>query len=246
MDKPIQYFETTEYNKFSFFEENREVNETWVNELVERIDKRNLLKENPIIVDSNFRVIEGQHRLKAAEQLQVPVYYILSDGIKSSDISMLNDNRRNWKYDDYLDHYATLGKPEYIKVRDFIDKFTWVTPYTVIILSSSKARKTAGDLFKSGDFVFNENNAELICEQLQDFAEYIPKIFRDRTFIGTIVKLNQVNGYNHNMMLEQISKHHYFIHAVRTEQQCAEMLEDVYNYNRSKKYHLNISYLINH
>lgn len=239
----ITYFSTIEYNKFSFFEENREIDESWVNELVERIKNRNLLVENPIIVDSKYRVIEGQHRLKAAEKLNTPIYFIVSDKVKSSDISLLNDNRRNWKYDDYLNHYAALGKQEYIKVRSFIDEFGWITPYTAIVLSSSNARKDAGDLFKKGEFTFDEGNARLICEQLEEFAPYT-KLFKDRTFIGTILKLNQVDGYEHAVMRAQIEKQAHKLSAVRTEEQCALMLEEIYNYNRPKKRWLNLSWKV--
>ena len=37
--------------------------------------EKNLLRDNPIAVDHNGCVVDGQHRLKAAEQLGVPIYY---------------------------------------------------------------------------------------------------------------------------------------------------------------------------
>src|SRR5690606_774965 len=79
---------TTDYSIFGEIESNREVDLRHVRKLMKAIEKRNLLHLNPIIVDEQNRVIEGQHRLEAAKQLQVPIYYITDNTVNKSDIEI--------------------------------------------------------------------------------------------------------------------------------------------------------------
>ena len=66
---------TQNYRQFNFIRENRDVN---FKSLLESVQKKNLLDCHPIICDEDLNVIDGQHRLKVAETLQVPIYYIIS------------------------------------------------------------------------------------------------------------------------------------------------------------------------
>ncbi len=64
------------YSKFTLFDNNRDINETHVEELIASMRKSGQLM--PVVVTPDKEVIDGQHRLKACEKLGIPVSYVIS------------------------------------------------------------------------------------------------------------------------------------------------------------------------
>jgi hypothetical protein len=65
---------TTDYDQFKFLESQRNVTRT--SAVLESIKQKNMLDLKPIICNKEKYVLDGQHRLLAAKQLRVPIYYI--------------------------------------------------------------------------------------------------------------------------------------------------------------------------
>lgn len=102
---------TKDYEKFKFILGNRSVLRTHVNNLIESISQCNLLHVNPIIVNENFHVIDGQHRLLAAKQLDIEIYYMIIESGDSelNQIHHLNKHSKNWSTKEYVESHAALG-----------------------------------------------------------------------------------------------------------------------------------------
>lgn len=92
----MQLQNTKDYESFRYLLSNREVNKLHVGRLVKSIAKNNLLHLNPVIVNPNMEVIDGQHRIAAAELLGVPVYFQIDDNVSKKDLSDLNSVKKNW------------------------------------------------------------------------------------------------------------------------------------------------------
>lgn len=112
---------TKDYSKFKFLNGNRELNNHKLNSLIFAIQTRDKLYINPMIVDKNFRVLDGQHRLRAAEKLNKEIYYIVDEFAEDSDMITLNKERSNWKPIDYIKFYANSGNENYIKFLELCD-----------------------------------------------------------------------------------------------------------------------------
>jgi len=93
----MNYLETKNYSIFKTIEINREVEDR------PRLFKS--IKDNgqliPIIVNKNFEVIDGQHRLHCCIELQIPVKYEVSN-LEAKDIFEINNNAKIWRPIDYL------------------------------------------------------------------------------------------------------------------------------------------------
>ena len=98
--------QTTDYSLFKDVSSNRDVDRKHVKKLVNSIREKNLLEVNPIIVNEKLEVLDGQHRLEAAKQLKVPIYYVISSDVTHNDISRLNSNKKNWLLMDYINYYT--------------------------------------------------------------------------------------------------------------------------------------------
>lgn len=114
MESSIVIHETTNYDQFKKLPYNREVFQTRINALVCSLHQKNKLKQNPIIVDSDMNIIDGQHRLGAAQCMGVPIYYIIDDEFQEEDMIILNTTRINWSLLDFSRYYASKNNENYI------------------------------------------------------------------------------------------------------------------------------------
>ena len=88
------------HTKFTLLDNNRDIDIRHVAALMASMKKHGQLM--PIIVNENLEVIEGQHRLKACTELDIPVAYITSIKARGRDVAVLNNSQKGWKNRDYL------------------------------------------------------------------------------------------------------------------------------------------------
>ena len=77
----LQIHSTYDLNVFKILEGNRNINLLHVERLVKSIEENGFLKM-PIIVNKNYEVIDGQHRLEAAKKSKSMVYYIIEKNVQ--------------------------------------------------------------------------------------------------------------------------------------------------------------------
>lgn len=86
---------TKDYMRFKRIKGNRKLYPGHVEYLRQvLLDKPDMLSYNPILVNERFEIIDGQHRLIAAEKAEVPVYYIMHKNLKLRDIQALNSGTK--------------------------------------------------------------------------------------------------------------------------------------------------------
>lgn len=136
---------TTDYSMFKIIDENREIVRRHLLQLQQTIKSRNFLRLFPIIVNSKKQVIEGQHRLRAAEALGFPIYYIIDDEITVMDIAIVNNNRKSWSAKDYIHFYAKSGNIHYKRLKKLLSDYPYLTIGTAVKLcDDSKAYFVSG------------------------------------------------------------------------------------------------------
>lgn len=171
--------ETTNYSLFKHHKSNRPIDPKNVDKLVSSLEKRNLLEFRPILVNSSMEVIDGQHRLEAAKQLGLSVYYQINDEqsfeAEAADILLLNTTQKLWTLTDYLNYHASIGNQNYIKAQQFCRaKSLSPTNFLSLLGGSSKESSTT---FKMGKFVFPSGDdlleMETKYEQLRMVVDYL-------------------------------------------------------------------------
>lgn len=137
---------TTDYKIFGQITSNREVDKKHVKKLIKNISENNLLHLNPIIVNGNMEVIDGQHRLEAAQILGVPVFYFMDENVDKTHISKLNSVKKDWKPIDYINYFTIEKKPGFDKLSAFITKHPLFPVSTCLMLLSSSGYKHTSEL----------------------------------------------------------------------------------------------------
>lgn len=221
---------------FRFLDGNREVNRTHLKNLIESIEQNNMLAANPIVINENREVIDGQHRLKAAEALGVPIYYTVVKPSSLSEVHLLNTTNRSWFLKDFLDSYATLGYPEYLIVKDYINKYKTPISLTLAILSSRIGKSSPTNrLFKKGQFVVTNQDEALAFGQLLLKVRSI--VNNDQITLNGEFALALWRVYSkldQRRFITQLESSQYKMQSSRLVGDFLRQIEAIYNYGHSK------------
>ncbi len=233
---------TQNYRQFNFIRENRDVN---FKSLLESVQKKNLLDCHPIICDEDLNVIDGQHRLKVAETLQVPIYYIISKTATKIDIPLCQ-TQTPWLLPNYLNFYKN-DHPDYSFVEEIMK--TYSIPIHFIVQNTGSSDKPWKD-FREGKFNIkkDKNTLRIKFKQLNDIIE-ICKTIRislhdknirivNETYRAIWTLINDKN-YEHEIMMDKSGKYKNQISQAlnfATKDSILRCLkENVYNYFSKKK-----------
>lgn len=147
---------TNDYGKFKFRDDNREqINKAQVKVLAEAIRESNKLHLYPMLVNQDYEIINGQHRLLAAKDLGVNIYYEIDHDFKDEDLLAANSSKQ-WVSTDYLNYWCKHHSPEYLKLHEFIKK-TGLQVRVAIDLCRVRTNETRLDDFRKGKFLMRED-----------------------------------------------------------------------------------------
>jgi hypothetical protein len=225
---------TKDYSIFKEFSSNRELDQKHVNRLVRAISQRNLLNVNPIVVDNHMRVIDGQHRLAAAQILEVEIYYIM-ENIDRKDISMLNSNQKNWNAMDYINFYTIEKVSSFIQFSSLINNYPEMAVSALLILSNSEGRRNIVQLKDGYLDVLNIEHAKEVsdlCKDLNRKFQY-QFVFDSRFPLALSLAVNTEN-FDFNKLVEKLEASPRDFVPCHTKEQYLEMIEEIYNRNLSK------------
>ena len=104
--------ETKDYFKFKKFNGNRDLSEKSI-KFIETSISISGWKPEPILVNEHYEVCDGQHRLEVAKRHNLPIPYLVINGLTPDDCVRINAKRRNWTSADYIQHWADLGNDSY-------------------------------------------------------------------------------------------------------------------------------------
>jgi len=233
---------TNEHEIFTFRNDNREINESHVLELVKKITENDYLRFVPIIVNSEFQVIDGQHRLEAAKRLKKDIYYIVDDDFKPENMIMLNSTQLNWRNKDYLDFWIKQGKTDYLILKEFVEKeglsvsalMTWLGMYSKKNLLE----------FREGGFTFRENYLE-IMENIS-FSRKLIEIFKKRgakpawifntlRFIEALKKILTCESIDRDELIKRSENSMSAIHGSSSSLEYVHQILDIYNARRKDR-----------
>lgn len=162
MKRIFQLFETKEYDRFSFVEGNREINDRNVDKIEKSILEVGL--QVPIVVNENHEIIEGQHRFVALRRNNMVVPYIVSSRATEETIPKLQESRK-WTALDHCRSNAQKGDLSCIQAMGLAD--AWFRDSqkkmsklrTIELLMDGKSSTGLLTRLKNGTYSINEECA---------------------------------------------------------------------------------------
>jgi len=228
---------TNDYGLFSFIDGNRDINKSQLSRLSQSINEEYI--PVPIIVNEKKQIIDGQHRFEAVKTLNKPIYYIEVPGLKLPEVHRLNNNSKNWTATEYMNGYAKLGYPDYIRYREFKNKYKFGHNETMTLLLHRRNRPSDSfRVFREGLFSIDSYpNAVKSAEKIIAVKPYYDG-YKRRSFVFALVQLFQNEEYNHAEFLHKLSFQSVKMVDCTNTKQYVSLIEDIYNYKRVQKVRL--------
>ena len=233
-------YETTNYDLFHLLPENRAVDLGHVRKLVAQIRENNLLRIKPLDVTADLGVIDGQHRLAAARELGVPVYYKISQELSEEAIKTLNVGQKNWQATDYLHYWIVKRKPAYVAFTDFRARHPRISFSNAKIMLSGGTGGLGAELFRQGRWDGADDTDMAIAEQVATLVERIATEtpFKQPTHTGFVGALYhcvlKVKDFDPAEMMRTILAQPLSLLPCASHKQWLEMLGRIYNYRKNE------------
>jgi len=233
--KESKILKTYDYEIFQRMKGNRTINSSHVNNLVKSMKEKYL--PQPIIVNEDMEIIDGQHRSAAAEELNLPIYYQIIDGSTIGDVQRLNTNTKNWKGVDYLNMFCEREFQDYLILKHFIEEYKFSLETTMsLLLNTHRIERPQNNDFKNGNFkIKNLTLAKKNADKLLQIKPYY-KGWNRRSFARALLALFKFEEYNHSVFIKKLKYcSHMLQHKLNTSAYLAT-IEEIYNFNSKTDY----------
>ena len=234
---------TKEYNIFNLLPGNRPVDKYHIKKLKNSIEKNNHLNLHPIIVNQNFEVIDGQHRLEVAKQLNIDIFYIKSDVINDEHLIECNVNQKSFDVENYIDYFAVKDKKdEYIKLKKMIAS-SGLKPKAILTLILGIVSSNLLEFLKTGKFKFpSQENPDIIMQFYYDFSAYVKdkrikpfSMFTNHNFTRALRWMHQTNGFEQDVFFKKLDLRWFDLKPQRTSEDWYQLLLSVYNFKNHNR-----------
>lgn len=250
-----QVYRTTDYDAFHLFESNRQIDEKFVETLVESMRTSDYHDAIPIVVDQDGAIIDGQHRFRARKALDRPVCYIQVDDeqFDPNDLSMLQI-AEEWDADDYLHHYVQQGDAAYQRFKELRDAFGWAEVSHVRKVLCKEVCEEGDNEFRAkfqrGDLQLETGGFEHALDLLNMFDDlvdvtdssqmyFLAGWLRFRNIFDDLNKResNDRITYDHERLVYQINQYESSVKRIQESariKQYEKALIYLYDHNRQK------------
>lgn len=223
---------TSVYGQFKKVLGNRPLDLLHVKRLKESIADEDLMI--PIIVNEKREVIDGQHRLKAREELGKPVYYIVIDGLGIHQTQRANQTNKTWTLDDYLNTYVELNFHHYKIYKQFKARWKFSNSECIALLSG-KVYGGNGEGhkdFQTGQFgVKNLDWANDVAQKIYQIEPYYAG-FKRRSFIFALIAAISNSDFDFDEFIQKLSYQSSKMVHCTSKAQYLRLVEEIYNYKR--------------
>lgn len=234
-----EILETTNYNMFTKLQGNRPVSELRIKKIISSIRAVGYIT-SPIIVNEKYEVIDGQGRLEALQELNLPVEYIIHKGIGIEECIAMNINQTNWSLNDYIDSYCARGFDSYLKLRELMTKYPEANLNTICTaLYRSQGAPIVS--VKDGTLTITQSQYDRAIEAL-DYAYVIFNEIDKNVLKGSIFNLVQAlvlcyeyDEVNKKRLMNQVKEFIHLANAWIDIETCIQQIEQIYNRNSRNK-----------
>lgn len=238
----LQIHCTADLSVFKIIEGNRNINLGNVERLVKSIEENGFL-QLPIIVNENYEVIDGQHRLMAARKLNSIIYYHKVNNYDLKTAIVLNRNQSNWSIADYIRSYCDLGYKDYIKLQEFSEankdfglmicaELTSLDKNTQMYANRNNEK---ADLIRKGNYKFDPNNkAEYIFNAARKIKVAIPDVMIV-AYIRTLKNCLDNPDFDLNQFVKKATTYPDQHRKSTTQSVILANIEHIYNFRNQGK-----------
>jgi len=190
------------------------------------------------MVNEAFEVIDGQHRLLAATEMGVDIYYEIVKDLKKEDMILMNISR-SWKIMDYMNYYCKNNYEEYLKLKSFMEEQNITLKVAITItVGDSKLKQ---EYFRNGEYKFSEGMFSESLRVCWNTIEFIKKMnghspyTTSARFWRALFMLTNHGDFDERKWMSNLTKMHFRISPKANIKDYFQTLTEVYNWRNDKK-----------
>lgn len=228
---------TKDYAMFTSVNGNRTLNQLHLARLKDSIKRKYLF--TTIIVNERFEIIDGQHRFTACKDLGLPINYIVVPGYGLEEVQILNASAKTWSWADYLSGYCKLGYPEYLRFKEFADKYKFTHQVNLDLLSKIDGHSGRAFVsFKEGTFeIGNYEFAESVARKIKAIKAIYPGAERV-SFVVALMNCLRKPRFSFDEFMGKLRLKSTMLVDCTTTTSYMALIEEIYNYKRKEKVNL--------
>jgi len=238
----LMIHQTKNYDQFKIIPSNRSCEN--YEKILESIKRRNMLAFHPIHVDKDFRIIDGQHRFRAAKELGIDIFYVIDPKANESDLVYLNMNQKNWSSKNFMNFHCAHKLKEYLFFKSLHENYGFEVSDMIANFTAEIPGETRTSAFQKGLIRFFGTHEEVVnvCEKIKEirecFKKISPKKLRHGSLFSALCSIVRMAAYNHKNFIHKIN---VFPEGVEVALGCRtqhgiknKLIESVYNYRSSE------------
>lgn len=228
--------QTKEYSKFKFHHLNRKPISAHVERLYKSMMKDGWIPGSYMVVDSDNVIIDGQHRLIAAQKANVPVEYVVEAKANVNTIKRINSNSKNWSISDHVKVYVSEGKENYVKLDKFMKAFPDLKITVCGMLLTNSTNHLMREDIESGEFkILDLNLAYLWAQYLMNLKQYFPKGYNKTLFARAMIMALRSPMFRFTDFYHKVKLRPRSLVLCGSSEDYLKMIQEIYNYRRSKQ-----------
>lgn len=228
-----KFIRTLDYDRFRFFNTNRNIVESHVRKLMASISEIGLLEE--ITVNEDYYIIDGQHRFEALKRMSEHIVAKIKIGASSDSIIPVNIMRRGWSIIDYINHYSERGNKNYRLIKEVIENNeTKLSTGTLLDLYSDSTFTSSAKGIREGVFKINIDKGIILTEMIVGLEPFIPMYSQTTKFARAFSKVVKSNeNFDIKRFKSQLQKHKLMIYP--NSDDTARSIAELYNRRLGEK-----------
>lgn len=243
MTESPQILKTRDYSIFKSVEFNRNKNKKHIQNVIKIIKKENLLHLHPILVNKDMEVIDGQHRLEAAKELGVEIFYIQSD-LSYEHILSSNLIQKNASLNDVIKFYALKDAlPDYKFLYDALQSL-YLSAKGLIGLLFGTCMPPLVQQIKEGRFRIpvNPDIINSYISSYKNFIEFVKSkrispisMFSNSNFTIAFRNLIMVNGFSEKTFMNKLEMRWFDLKPQINSKEWTRQLVSIYNWKNQNQ-----------
>ena len=228
---------TKDYSIFRRMEGNRDVTAKRAKNIRKSIEQVGLIP-SPIIVNEHMEVIDGQGRLEAIKQLDLPVFYVIVPGLALVDCVAMNVNTTPWSLMDYISSYAETGNENYRRLMRLIRSYD--LPMSTVVCAATGVMATSNsNVIKNGTLAIDESFYWAVDEMLA-YIERFSKLMKENGISNKGPVFNclcfcyRCDDVDNERMYNQFMRYCHKLTSATKTTEIFDTLSDIYNFGRKK------------
>ena len=203
-------YETDDYSMFKKMKGNREIGK--VKDLRKSMKKNGFLN-CPIVINDEGEIGEGQHRDYVAEELGLPIKFVVEPKLNIEQARDLNTGQKNWGIFDYV-HSDAVSSKDYARFEQLANMFNYNASTIYAAMGANVTGGGVEKLIKSGRLTCSNEQYEEAVKMLS-WLQTFNYLLKEKKVTGTksnffvaLLFVRRCEGINVQTLTQRVKEHY--------------------------------------